>query len=763
MKTERICVFGIVQGVGFRPFVSRLAAEHHLCGTVCNKGSYVEIIAQGPDEAIEAFCCDLPKCAPERSAILNIERMTEERELYPSFEIVESAREEGHIFVSPDIAVCDACKAELFDEKNRRYLHPFINCTACGPRLTILDAMPYDRERTSMGEFPMCPACEYEYTHAETRRYDAQPVCCNECGPEVYLLGRTERRNEAITAARRVIAGGGIAAVKGIGGFHLCCNAADEHAVQRLRRLKRRPDKPLAVMMKNLAAVQRECVVEAGAAALLDGPQKPIVLLRRKAGGILCPSIAPNNPKVGVMLPYAPLQLLLFDYNDDVVMPDCLVMTSANESGAPICRTDEDAAKELTSLCDVILSHNRRIRLRADDSVADMYGGEPYMIRRSRGYAPLPFFVGDDEGKQILAIGGELKNTFCIAKGNLFYLSPYIGDLSDVRTVDALQESVQRLESLLEAAPAAVVCDMHPRYNSAAVAEQMELPVIKVQHHYAHVLSCMAENNYLKPVIGISFDGTGYGEDGTIWGGEVLLADVHGYRRFASAEPFLQLGGDAASREGWRIAVSLIYDGTNRNKEKTTALAERLHLCGAEELAAQFFMADNGVNGIVSTSAGRLFDGLSAALGLCRQSTFEGQGAMALQFAAEAWEQQNGRKAVVPGPLRQGDGLYYMMTSQVIQDCIQSYLKHGDAGREAYAFHVALAGLVLAAAQQARRETSCHIAALSGGVFQNTLLLRLCCQALEAGGFTVLRHRLVPPNDGGIALGQAVYGMYQLT
>ena len=737
MKTELICVFGVVQGVGFRPFVSRLAAKHNLRGTVCNKGSYVEIAVQGLDEAVEAFCRDLPKLAPERSAILKIDQSTVDRDVFASFEIVESAREEGHIFVSPDIAICDACKAELFDKSNRRYL--------------------------SMGEFPMCPTCEYEYTHAETRRYDAQPVCCNDCGPEVYLLGRAERRGAAITVARRIIADGGIVAVKGIGGFHLCCDATNEAVVQRLRCAKHRPVKPLAVMMKDMDVVRRECVVEAGEEDILDGHQKPILLLRKRKGQRLCPSIAPGNPKVGVMLPYAPLQLLLFAYDDDVEnMPDCLVMTSANAAGAPICRTDDDANKELTSLCDAVLSHNRRIRLRADDSVMDMYDGEPYMIRRSRGYAPLPFFVGSDEGKQVLAIGGELKNTFCIAKGNLYCLSPYIGDLSDVRTVDALRESVQRMESLLEATPSAVVCDTHPRYNSVAVAKELDLPVLRVQHHYAHILSCMAENNYLDPVIGVSFDGTGYGDDSTIWGGEVLLADVHGYSRFASVAPFRHVGGDAASRQGWRIAVSLMYDYTEQDKERTTALAERLGLCNREELQAQFFMADNHINTAVSTSVGRLFDGLSAALGLCRQSTFEGQGAMALQFAAETWEQQHGSRVVLPGRLERKHGRYCMATHHVVNECIQEYIKNGDAGREAYAFHVALAGMVLAAARQARIETGRHTVVLSGGVFQNTLLLRLCCQALQQDGFSVLRHSLVPPNDGGIALGQAVYGMYHL-
>ena len=759
MRTEVICLFGVVQGVGFRPFVSRLAKAHGLCGTVCNKGSYVEITAQGPAAAIEQFCRELPDKAPERSAILKIDRQTKDRAPYGDFTIIESSGEKGSIFVSPDIAICEACKAELFDKSNRRYLHPFINCTACGPRLTILEAMPYDRERTTMKDFPMCPACAREYASAETRRYDAQPVCCNDCGPEVYLLGQDIKGRQAITAARRLILDGAVVAVKGIGGFHLCCDGTNEQAVARLRKLKRRPVKPFAVMMKSMDVARRECVVPEGLEALVDGHQKPIVLLPKKAGGRLAPSIAPGNPKVGVMLPYAPLQLLLFTYDDGLQMPDCLVMTSANGPGAPICRTDEDAVKELSGLCDAVLSHNRRILLRADDSVVDIYSGKPYMIRRSRGYAPLPYFVGPDKGRQVLAIGGELKNTFCIAKGNLFYLSPYIGDLSDVRTVDALRESIERMKRLFEAEPSFVVCDKHPRYNSVAVAEDLGLPVVKVQHHYAHILSCMAEHNYLQPLIGIAFDGTGYGDDGTIWGGEVLLADTGTYSRFASIAPFRHVGGDAASREGWRVAVSLIYDGTGQDKEETMNLAAALGLCRAAQAKACLFLADSGVNTAVSTSAGRLFDAMSAVLGLCRQSTFEGQAAMALQFAAEEWEKAHGSQAVCVPPLGRQDGRYIMQTGDVFMQCLRSYMKGRDAGREAYAFHAALAALTAAAAAKAREEKGLNTVALSGGVFQNTLLLRLCCKALQNDGFTVLTHGLVPPNDGGLALGQALYGM----
>lgn len=757
MKTKRICVFGIVQGVGFRPFVSRLAQAHHVVGTVCNRGSYVEIFVQGEYQDVAAFRQDLPVKAPERSTILAIHDETVEKEPFSDFSIVESTKEKGNIFVSPDIAICDTCKKELFDPHNRRYLHPFINCTACGPRLTILDAMPYDRERTSMGEFPMCPQCEYEYTHAETRRYDAQPVCCNDCGPEVYLLDRPETGDAAITATRQILHDGGIVAVKGIGGFHLCCDGTNEEAVARLRKLKHRPAKPLAVMMKDMDTANAYCVITLAEAAVLDGHQKPIILLPKKQGAALAPGISPGNPYVGIMLPYAPLQLLLFTYPDGIVMPDCLVMTSANPSGAPICRTDADVRENILPLCDAVLSHNRRICLRADDSVMSFYDDEPYMIRRSRGYAPLPFFVGNYKKTQVLGIGGELKNTFCLSQDNLFYVSPYIGDMADVRTVTALRESIERMETLLETKPDVVVCDLHPRYNTTAVAQELGLPVRQIQHHYGHVLSCMAENDYLEPVIGVSFDGTGYGADGTIWGGEILLATTHDFTRFASIMPFTQSGGDASSREGWRIAVSLIYDATGRNVDETKKLIEKLGLCTPQEGAMQLFMMEKGINSVQSTSAGRLFDGISAILGLCRKSTFEGEGAMVLQFAAE--------KCKAPGticqdaaPLIAYNGVRRLPTDRLVQSLLRQYLQGEEVSRLAYDFHQALAAYITTACDEARRETGIETVALTGGVFQNLLLLRLCDEGLQRKGFTVLRHHLVPPNDGGLALGQALWG-----
>jgi len=765
VKTQVIRVFGIVQGVGFRPFVSRIADAHRIKGSVCNKGPYVEIIVQGNVADTKAFRYDLEHRAPERSAILKINTEVRACPPYEAFDIIESAKERGDIFVSPDIAICDKCKEELFDKTNRRYLHPFINCTACGPRLTILDSMPYDRERTSMGEFPMCDQCHYEYTHAETRRYDAQPVCCNDCGPQVYIIGREERGPAAITYARQIISSGGIVAVKGIGGFHLCCDATDDVAVKRLRKLKARPVKPFAVMMKDLATAQRECEIYPHQQEVLDGHQKPIILLKRKTAGSLSPLVAPGNPKIGVMLPYAPLQLLLFTYDDDIHVPDCLIMTSANESGAPICRNDDDAVRELSRMCDAILSHDRKIRLRADDSVMDFYNEKPYMIRRSRGYAPLPFMLSREYTGQVLGIGGELKNTFCIGRNNLFYQSPYIGDMADVRTVKALKESIVRMETLLETTPTVVACDLHPRYNTTYVAEELGLPVVPVQHHYAHIVSCMAENDYDKPVIGISFDGTGYGSDGTIWGGEILIASYDDFTRLGSIKPFQQIGGDASAREGWRIAVSMLhalYGDTERLEE----VVEKFQLCDAENLCAQLFLANRHLNSVTSTSAGRLFDAVSAILGICRASTFEGDASMALEFAAEAYEADQGipDNPVFPayGLTSMEKGMFQLKTDYLVRDIVEAKLAGADVRRLAYGFHQSLAEMIVAASEEVRRQTQLNTVALSGGVFQNHLLLKLCDGMLQKAGFTVLKHSLLPPNDGGIALGQAVVAMERI-
>ena len=831
----RVCirVFGIVQGVGFRPTVKRHADACDIAGSVSNKGSYVEIFAEGNEECVHNFIKRIQEQPPKRAVILKLdvenldsdeddicknefeERMSEKCDIHKvkfekitseKFQIIESEKEEGEIFVSPDIAICPECKKELYDKNDRRYLHPFINCTCCGPRLTILDSMPYDRVRTSMGEFPMCEQCEYEYTHAQTRRFDAQPVCCNDCGPEVYLLGRKERGADAIRYTRKVISEGGIVAVKGIGGFHLCCDATKEETVARLRQRKKRPMKPFAVMMKDLSTVRRECEVDSHLEEILDGHQKPIILLPKKQEGTLCESVAPDNSKIGVMLPYAPVQLLLFDYRDETKVSDCLVMTSANTSGAPICRDDEDALNELNGLCDVILSHDRKIRLRADDTVMDFYRGEPYMIRRSRGYAPLPFMMGNEFKGQVLAVGGELKNAFCIGKNQLFYPSPYIGDMGDVRTVKALKESVKRMEELLEVSPQIVACDMHPAYNTRTAAEEMGLPIFLVQHHYAHILSCMAENEWTteKRVIGVSFDGTGYGTDGTIWGGEILLADYDSFTRWGCIEPFAQTGGDASAKEGWRIAVSLL--GKIYGKENALLIIETVGLCEPKLAKLQFTMAERGINTVQSTSAGRLFDAVSAILGIRKSSTFEGEASTSLQFAAEKWLDSQEKKTVGSENFVESgiiteyreeqkeklvkdrksshemidyqqkifsqrqtninqytkEDLYYLPTLTLVKELVERKLVGENSNQLALHFHKGLAEMIVSACEKARKETGIDTVALSGGVYQNKLLLDYSVTMLEERGFHVLRHHLLPPNDGGISLGQAVAAMRSL-
>ena len=804
----RVCirVFGIVQGVGFRPTVKRHADACDIAGSVSNKGPYVEIFAEGSEECVHSFIKQIQEEPPKRAVILKLDvenvesgedgihKVESETDSKEKFQIIESEKEEGEIFVSPDIAICPECKKELYDKNDRRYLHPFINCTCCGPRLTILVSMPYDRVRTSIGEFPMCEKCEYEYTHAETRRFDAQPVCCNDCGPEVYLLGRKERGADAIRYTRKVISEGGIVAVKGIGGFHLCCDAAKEETVARLRQRKKRPMKPFAVMMKDLDVVRRECETEPHLEEILDGHQKPIILLPKKEGGTLCESVAPDNPKIGVMLPYAPVQLLLFDYQDETKVSDCLVMTSANTSGAPICRDDEDALNELSGLCDVILSHDRKIRLRADDTVMDFYRGEPYMIRRSRGYAPLPFMMGNEFKGQVLAVGGELKNAFCIGKNQLFYPSPYIGDMGDVRTVKALKESVKRMEELLETKPQIVACDMHPSYNTRAAAEEMGLPVFLVQHHYAHILSCMAENEWTteKKVIGVSFDGTGYGTDGTIWGGEILLADYDSFTRWGCIEPFAQTGGDASAKEGWRIAVSLL--GKIYGKENALLIIETLGLCEPKLAKLQFTMEERGINTVQSTSAGRLFDAVSAILDIRKSSTFEGEASTSLQFAAEKWLDAQKKKIAGSEDFAESGiitdygelksisdvaqksvveknnsinrnikaDLYYLPTLSLVKEVAERKLAGENSNQLALHFHRRLAGMIVSACEKAREETGINTVALSGGVYQNKLLLDYSVTMLEERGFHVLRHHLLPPNDGGISLGQAVAAMRSL-
>ena len=798
MVCRLIRIYGIVQGVGFRPFVSRLADRYGISGSVCNKGSYVEIIARADESVIGDFVHAIEAEAPERSAIVKVKVMDYPLDIEaPSgFEIVDSKHEDGQIFVSPDIATCPDCARELFDKKNRRYLHPFINCTQCGPRLTILDSMPYDREKTSMAGFPMCEACSDEYTDMNSRRYHAQPVCCNDCGPELYtLVGRasesdvqgmgtdTERPEGAYGAAalletRAVIRNGGIAAIKGIGGFHLCCDAANEAAVQRLRQLKARPMKPFAVMMRDLEVVGRECRLEPEMEPLLTGPQKPIILIPRRDDSAapenadskitdfrIAASVAPDNPNLGVMLPYTPVHMLLFDYPDDEPISDVLVMTSGNPSGAPICMNDEEALKYLSPMCDIILSNSRDIRIRADDTVMAFYRSKPYMIRRSRGYSPLPIVAKSESSHAVLGIGGELKNAFCLGDKGLFYPSPYIGDMADMRSVRALEAATTRMERLLEIHPDIIVGDMHPGYNTSemarVIAEREGVPVMEVQHHHAHMVSCMAENEYEGTALGVTFDGTGYGPDGTIWGGEFLLGDESGYERVGSIAPFIHAGGDIASKEGWRIAYSMI--STALGSEAANRIGETLGLGDEKGRQSIGFMLGNNINTVKSTSAGRLFDAVSAVLGIKSASIFEGEASMALQFAAERAEAQGISLAPYEGRLMNIDEEQFeLCTDTLLMELAARSLADQDTDQLAYFFHKALADMIVIACCYQRTRCEVNVVALSGGVFQNILLLRLVDDGLEREGFKVLKHGVVPTNDGGIALGQAAAGIAAL-
>ena len=642
--------------------------------------------------------------------------------------------------------------------------------------------MPYDRVKTSMAGFPMCEACSDEYTDMDSRRYHAQPVCCNDCGPELYTLvggaSGTGRHEGAYGAAalletRAVIRNGGIAAIKGIGGFHLCCDAANEAAIQRLRQLKARPMKPFAVMMRDLEVVGRECRLEPEMEPLLTGPQKPIILIPRHTGSAdsksadfrIAASVAPDNPNLGVMLPYTPVHLLLFNYPDDEPISDVLVMTSGNPSGAPICMNDEEALKYLSPMCDIILSNSRDIRIRADDTVMAFYRSKPYMIRRSRGYSPLPIVAKSESPHAVLGIGGELKNAFCLGDKGLFYPSPYIGDMADMRSVRALEAATTRMERLLEIHPDIIVGDMHPGYNTSemarVIAEREGVPVMEVQHHHAHMVSCMAENEYEGTALGVTFDGTGYGPDGTIWGGEFLLGDESGYERVGSIAPFIHAGGDIASREGWRIAYSMI--STALGSEAANRIGETLGLGDEKGRQSIDFMLGNSINTVKSTSAGRLFDAVSAVLGIKSASTFEGEASMALQFAAERAEAQGISLAPYEGRLMNIDEEQFeLCTDTLLMELAARSLADQDTDQLAYFFHKALADMIVIACCYQRTRCDVNVVALSGGVFQNLLLLRLVDDGLEREGFKVLKHGVVPTNDGGIALGQAAAGIAAL-
>ncbi len=767
---KKIQLYGIVQGIGFRPFVKRLADDCHINGYVKNKGSYVSVSAEGTKKNLADFTSRLISDAPKVSSIIQMKEEVVSALGDTEFVIIDSEFKAGDVFVSPDLALCDDCLSEMLNPNDRRYLHPFINCTNCGPRLTILESMPYDRERTTMKYFSMCDNCEAEYTDPKSRRYHAQPVCCHQDGPRLYVIGRKEIDNDAIILIRKIIRNGGIAAIKGIGGFHLCCDATNEKAVARLRTIKKRPSKPFAVMFKNILSAEKTCFISQSERECMTGVQKPILILTKRETIYVASNVAPDNPTLGSMLPYSPLHALLFEYPDDKQFPDALIMTSGNAKDEPIAKDDEEATAMLTPFCDVILSHNREILIRADDSVMRYIGDKKMLIRRSRGYAPLPVVISSASKGQVLAIGGELKNTFVLTKDQLFYPSPYIGDMGNVKSAEALISGIDRMKNLFEIEPTVVACDLHPDYQSRAIAESMELPVIYVQHHYAHILSCMAENNISEPVIGVAFDGTGYGTDGTIWGGEFLISSPEEFSRIGSIKSFKQIGGDIAVKEGYRIALALLIDLYGVSEAEKIAV--RLNLCDKYTVRRTQAMMQAEISTVTSTSVGRLFDAVSALLGIKKVSTFEAEAAVSLEYASKnrfvslahpqlTEDTERNNRFYERQTIGGDDGhekLFEISTEIIIRKIVESLLNGEKVDILAAAFHNYIAECIVIGSIFCKNVAKINKVALSGGVFQNVLLLNETEKRLKEEGFEVFTQKMVPANDGGIALGQAYYG-----
>ncbi len=744
---KRIDVNGIVQGVGFRPFVYNLAHHYELKGEVANTAAGVSILIEGPPEGIRAFETDLAAKCPPLAHVVEISGRSESVKPYAEFKIVKS-RDQAQMstLISPDVSICDDCRRELFDSDDRRYLYPFINCTNCGPRYTIIDDIPYDRPKTSMRHFKMCSACQAEYDDPTNRRFHAQPNACDRCGPHVSLRDNHRKSisaDDPIKMAADCIRRGRIVAVKGLGGYHLVVDACNSEAVRRLRRRKLREEKPFAIMSADLEHIREYARVRPAEEELLTSIQRPIVLLQKKNPNPISAAVAPGNNYWGVMLPYTPLHYLLLNHRFNA-----LVMTSANLSEEPIAIDNDDAFTRLADIADYFLIHNREIYLRSDDSILKHTAGHKRTIRRSRGFVPIPVFL-NRAVPMILACGAELKNTICLTKGDKAFLSQHIGDLENMITLDFFKLTVAHLQRILEIQPEIIACDMHPDYLSTRFAkEQAKTRVIEVQHHHAHIVSCMAEHRLEGPVIGLAFDGTGYGPDGTIWGGEVLVAEAKQFERVAHLAEVPMPGSSAAIKEPWRMAISYLYAAFNENLwNLDLPLIKQIE---RQKIKIIVEMMVKGVNCPQTTSLGRLFDAVAAIAGIRSQVNFEGQAAMELEMLANdssdsiydiQWTSQMPIK-IQPQTIING----------VVQD-IQNGLSLNEISVK---FHQTLIVLFSEICITIRRNDDLNRVVLSGGCFQNSVLLSGLIGQLEAHNFEVYAHRQVPANDGGIALGQAL-------
>ncbi len=752
-----VTIQGAVQGVGFRPFVYRLATELGLPGWVLNSGQGVFIEAEGEKELLDSFLLRLERERPPRAFIQSLEFSFHDPAGFSGFAIRESdGTSDPTALVLPDIATCPDCLREIFDPADRRYRYPFTNCTNCGPRYSIIESLPYDRSNTSMKAFEMCPECALEYADPANRRFHAQPNACSACGPHLELWNRDGRvmasGDEALGATAARIRAGGIAAVKGLGGFHLMADARSDPAIARLRERKHREEKPFALMFPSLACVKAECALSSFEERLLCSPESPILLLR-KTGSLTGSAAGPRNPYLGVMLPYTPLHHLLMR---ELGFP--VIATSGNLSDEPICTEETEALRRLSGIADIFLVHNRPIVRHVDDSIVRVILGREMVLRRARGYAPLPVRLSKGVDR-ILAVGAHLKNTVALAVGRNVFISQHIGDLENGEALDAFRKVIDGLRGLYASHPTHVAADMHPDYLSTRYAEHSAAAVTTVQHHYAHVASCMAENELEGTALGVAWDGTGYGTDGTVWGGEFLLTGEEGFTRVASFRRFRLPGGDRAVREPRRAALGLLYELYGADLEKRHAFSP-VAAFRARELKPILQMLAGGVNSPWTSSVGRLFDAVASILGLRQFTSYEGQAAMELEFALdEARDEQvypfeiQGRDVACPGmePLKVDWG-------PIILALIRDVSNNLPVGLISRRFHNTLVEIIVAVARRIGERRL----VLTGGCFQNRYLTERAVSRIESEGFKPYWHQRVPPNDGGISLGQAVVAARRL-
>lgn len=752
-----ITINGIVQGVGFRPFVYNLAHTGHICGWVNNFPGGVHIDAEGISENLDTFVRCLKEKAPPLSFIDTFQVENAEPVGYIDFEIRESSFESSvEAYISPDVSVCDDCLREMNDPHNRRYHYPFINCTNCGPRFTITSGIPYDRVNTTMKPFPLCAECAEEYHNPSDRRFHAQPVACRECGPSLSLLdsgGNRILQGNEIETTTELLANGRIIAIKGLGGYHLACDARNKSAVAELRRRKNRDGKPFALMAKNIEVVFNYCFVNAKESEILQSSKKPIVLLKRKPDADLpMKDLSPDNHQLGIMLPYTPLHHLLFSRNIEL-----LVMTSGNRSGEPIYYKDDEAIQNLCCIADYFLINNREIFIRTDDSVTSIFRDKEFIIRRSRGYVPLPIAIpyvhGSDSIPSVLACGGELKNTFCLTKGNKAFLSHHIGDLENAQTLTSFESGIEHFKQIFSVAPEIVAYDKHPGYLSTQFAENLNgVQKVPVQHHHAHIASCMVENNLTGKVIGLAFDGTGYGDDGRIWGGEFFVGDYDGFDRRAHFEYVPLPGGEIGIQEPWRMALSYLIQIYGENFSKLAL--PFLNKIDAEKVDFVAQQISRRIHTPLTSSVGRLFDAVSSLTGLCNVIEYEGQAAIRLEKSANI---EN--TTTYPYKIVQTESGYKICVEPLIINIVEDILHGRDISKISGKFHCTVAEISRDICERIRKETGINDVALSGGVFQNRLLSGLTIDQLKEHGFRVFTHSKVPANDGGIALGQAAIAL----